>query len=50
MKSLIDSLKEIKKKKFGKVFTPMKLVNEILDKLPSKVWYNKDLKWFDLAN
>ena len=28
----------------------MKLVNEMLDKLPLEVWYNKDLKWFDPAN
>ena len=28
----------------------MKLVNEMLDKLPIDIWYNKDLKWFDPAN
>jgi len=39
--------KEIEKKKFGEVFTPMKLVNEMLDKLPKEVWENKDLKWLD---
>ena len=63
MKSLIDrpnellefienclKPKEIEKKKFGEVFTPMKLVNEMLDKLPEEIWYNKDLKWFDPAN
>ena len=26
--------KEVEKKEFGEVFTPMKLVNEMLDKLP----------------
>ena len=49
---LIDSClkpKESEKKKFGEVFTPMKLVNEMLDKLPSKVWKNEKLKWFDPA-
>ena len=63
MKSLIDrpnellefiesclKPKEVEKKKFGEVFTPMKLVNEMLDKLPNDVWYNKYLKWFDPAN
>ena len=63
MKSLIDrpdellefiescqKPKEIEKKKFGEVFTPMKLVNEMIDKLPDEVWYNKNLKWFDPAN
>jgi hypothetical protein len=39
--------KEVEKKKFGEVFTPMKLVNEILDKLPKEVWTNKNLTWFD---
>jgi adenine-specific DNA-methyltransferase len=47
---LIDSClkpKDIEKKKFGEVFTPMKLVYEMLDKLPSYVWQNKNLKWLD---
>ena len=39
--------KEIEKKKFGEVFTPMKLVNEMLDKLPKEVWRNKNLTWLD---
>jgi hypothetical protein len=39
--------KEIEKKKFGEVFTPMTLVNEMLDKLPKEVWKNKNLKWLD---
>ena len=39
--------KEIEKKKFGEVFTPIKLVNEMLDKLPKEVWENKNLKWLD---
>ena len=25
----------------------MKLVNEMLDKLPIEVWTNKELKWLD---
>jgi site-specific DNA-methyltransferase (adenine-specific) len=28
----------------------MNLINEMLDKLPNEVWYNKDLKWYDPAN
>ena len=39
--------KEHSKKERGEVFTPMKLVNEMLDKLPKSVWKNKDLKWLD---
>ena len=47
---LIDSClkpKLIEKKQFGEVFTPMKLVNEMLDKLPVEVWSNKSLTWLD---
>ena len=39
--------KDVEKKQFGEVFTPMKLVNEMLDKLPKEVWKNKNLKWLD---
>jgi hypothetical protein len=42
--------KETEKKQFGEVFTPMILINEMLDKLPSEVWKNKDFTWFDPAN
>lgn len=34
----------------GEVFTPLKLVNDMLDKLPKDVWNNKNLTWFDPAN
>ena len=33
----------------GEVFTPLSLVNEMLDKLPVKVWSDKDLKWLEPA-
>ena len=39
--------KEVEKKENGEVFTPIKLVNEMLDKLPIETWSNKDLKWLD---
>ncbi len=42
--------KEVEKKKYGEVFTPMKLVNDMLDKLPIEVWNNPSLKWLDPAN
>ncbi len=42
--------KEEEKNLFGEVFTPLELVCEMLSKLPSKVWTDKDLKWFDPAN
>ena len=41
--------KEIEKKENGEVFTPMILINEMLDKLPIEVWNNKNLKWLDPA-
>jgi len=63
MKSLIDQPKKIleiidlclkpkqnEKKKFGEVFTPMKLVYEMLDALPKGVWKKKNYKWLDPAN
>ena len=41
--------KEIEKKENGEVFTPIKLINDMLDKLPVEVWNNKNLKWLDPA-
>lgn len=41
--------KDVEKKENGEVFTPMILVNEMLDKLPLYVWKDKNLKWFDPA-
>lgn len=41
--------KDVEKKQFGEVFTPMSIVEEMLDKLPMKVWTNKNLKWLDPA-
>ena len=38
------------KNKFGEVFTPITLINEMLDKLDSNVWSNPNLKWLDPAN
>lgn len=50
---LIDNClkpKKLEKEQFGEVFTPMNLINEMLDKLPFHVWSNPDLKWFDPAS
>ena len=41
--------KDIEKKQFGEVFTPINLIDEMLDKLPLEVWTNKNLKWLDLC-
>jgi hypothetical protein len=37
------------KDKFGEVFTPIHLIDEILDALPNNVWSNPKLKWLDPA-
>jgi hypothetical protein len=42
--------KDSEKKLFGEVFTPLNLICEMLSKLPTNVWTNKDLKWLDPAN
>jgi hypothetical protein len=44
------SPKDTERKLFGEVFTPLEIVCEMLSKLPSNVWTNKDLKWLDPAN
>ena len=44
------AVKESEKNKFGEVFTPMELIEEMLDKLPENVWKNPELKWLDPAN
>ena len=36
-------------KQFGEVFTPPKLVNEMLDKLPIELWQDKNKTWLDPA-
>jgi site-specific DNA-methyltransferase (adenine-specific) len=43
------SPKKTEKDERGEVFTPMEIVNEMLDALPEDVWKNKDLKWLDPA-
>jgi hypothetical protein len=35
---------------YGEVFTPINLINEMLDKLPKSIWKNPNLKWLDPAN
>jgi superfamily II DNA or RNA helicase len=50
---LVDSYlkpSNTEKKMLGEVFTSLKLVEEMLDKLPKEVWSNPDLKWLDPAN
>lgn len=44
------SVREEEKNKHGEVFTPMHMIEEMLDKLPNKVWSNPNLKWLDPAS
>ena len=44
------SVREEEKNKHGEVFTPIKLIEEMLNKLPNKVWSNPELKWLDPAS
>lgn len=39
--------KQIEKKLFGEVYTPLELVEEMLDTLPKEVWTNPLLKWLE---
>jgi len=43
-------VREEEKDKFGEVFTPAALINEMLDKLPPGVWSDPTKKWLDPAN
>lgn len=38
------------KKDHGEVFTPIHIIEDMLNKLPDHVWTNPKLKWFDPAN
>lgn len=54
-KQIIEILNNLKidnknKKIFGEVFTPVFLINDMLDKLPVDVWKNEKLKWLDPAS
>ena len=39
----------VEKNKFGEVFTPTELINDMLDKLPPEVWTDPTKKWLDPA-
>ena len=43
-------IREEKKRENGEVFTPIQLIEEMLQQLPSTVWKNPELKWLDPAN
>lgn len=37
------------KRQFAEVFTPLNVVENVLDMLPGQTWKNKDLRWFEPA-
>ena len=43
-------VREREKDKYGEVFTPPVLINELLDELPKSIWSNPHLKWLDPAS
>lgn len=44
-----EKISKLESKLFGEVFTPRKLIDEMLDTLPADVWKNKNIKWLDPA-
>jgi hypothetical protein len=56
LKYIVEHLapKDAERHKFGEVFTPLELVDEMLSKLPQEgsdnVWNKKEWKWLDPAN
>lgn len=43
-------IRKKEKDKYGEVFTPTSVIEEMLDHIPKDVWSNPDLKWLDPAN
>ena len=40
-------IKEVEKNKYGEVFTPIPLIEEMLDELPKNLWNDPSKKWLD---
>jgi hypothetical protein len=52
IRQIIESGLNVQREKMkgkGEVFTPIPLINEMLDVLPQSVWGDQDLKWLDPA-
>ena len=43
-------IRENERKQNGEVMTPLQLVNQMLDKLPTSVWSDPTLRWLDPAS
>ena len=44
-----EKISKLESKLFGEVFTPKKLIEEMLNQFPKEIWTNKNLKWLDPA-
>jgi ubiquinone/menaquinone biosynthesis C-methylase UbiE len=44
-----EKISKLESKLFGEVFTPKKLIEEMLNQFPKEIWRNKNLKWLDPA-
>jgi hypothetical protein len=44
-----EKISKLESKLFGEVFTPQKLIKEMLSYLPADIWGDKNLKWIDPA-
>ena len=43
-------VRKTEKDRFGEVFTPLTIINAMLDKLPPEVWHDPTKKWLDPAS
>ena len=43
------TVRDVEKDKFGEVFTPPELIDELLDNLPAHVWSDPEGRWLDPA-
>lgn len=45
----VDKMRDNEKDKWGEVFTPVRLIEELLEHIPAKVWTDPSLRWLDPA-
>jgi len=43
-------IRKKEKEQYGEVFTPISLIDEVMDEIPESVWKNPELTWLDPAN
>lgn len=45
-----NHISDREKKKYAEIFTPLELVNDMLDKIPTEMWSDPNKKWLEPAN